>query len=84
MMMSDISALNAPLSDYILIKLLFAFFLILNTIAWIQSGPMKFYYNNKNQLLNDFLEKTNIRKMKYTPNVLGLWHFGQSFTYVAF
>ena len=75
-MISDIAALNAPLSDYLLLKLLLTFILILYTIAWMQSSPMKFFYNNKNELLNEFLEKTNIRTMKYTPSIFGLWHFG--------
>ena len=74
-MLSDITALNAPESENLLLVLV-TVVLILYTIAWMQSSPMKFFYSEKNELLNEFLEKTNIRKMTYRPNIFGLWHFG--------
>ena len=53
--------------DYFYLKLAIVTLLFCQTIRRLQSGPLQFYYNQKDPLMSAFIEKSNVKKLVFKP-----------------
>lgn len=65
-------------ADYFYWKVVASAILICFLIAKYQARPMKMYYNSKDKLMKEFIEKTNIKNMIFRPFFLCLTPFSQT------
>ena len=70
-------------TDFSYWKIAATILLVLFAIAQYQTRSMKFTYNVKDKLMKEFVEKSNIRNIKFRPYFLCLEPFGQTVFLIA-
>ena len=81
-LLEELYSLDRSSPYFLYVKLAITLVIVLKSIQMYQSRPTRFYYNETNKLMQQFLRESKIREMRFKPHFLLLWHPIQTITYL--